>query len=175
MQTSGELLYFNEPGSLSCRDLINQTRAEQACLTITDLPMSGDQANLVFIHLWDTFNPDQTIPGMNFSGSICVYQYTCAANNVTAYTDPHYLLGGKRRALLPPPPQEGEEWVAGRRKDDLMERGMELAIKTGGQHMERLEPGFKALYRGQQLRDQEQEDALTQGKPLKRAALSACA
>jgi len=164
---------FNEPGSLSCHDFLNMTTAEQACLTITELPMSGDQANLYWTSMWATYNSDQTVPGANFSSSLCVYQYACAGKDVDAYTQTHYLLGGKRRSLLKQESVE-EEWVAGRRKDDLMERAMPLGIKQGALHMEKLTPAFAAMRRGQELRAAEAVAAQAEGRTAKRALSSAC-
>ncbi len=165
---------FNEPGSLSCRDLLNMTVAEQACLIITELPMSGEQSTQYFDKLLADWDDTQLVPGANYSGSLCVYQYACAPNNISAYSDQHYLLNGKRRALLPQKGEEEEEWVAGRRKEDHMEHALPLGAKIGALYMDRLKPGFAALRKGQEQRDAEDAVALAHGTAVKRAALSAC-
>jgi hypothetical protein len=91
---------INEPGSLSCYEMLNMTNTE--CLRVTSIPMTETMGNIFFNSLRITYGQNGSIyaPSTNFSGQICVYQYACGASNETAYLQPHYLLGGKKRALV---------------------------------------------------------------------------
>ena len=89
-----------EPGSLSCADTLNMTAAQKACLRTTELPMTGAQANQFFYHSLEPFAPSESFEHLNFSATLCVFQYACAGSDISAYVTPFYLVGGKKRQIM---------------------------------------------------------------------------
>jgi hypothetical protein len=173
-------ILINEPG-FACTDILDTTNASSPtaqCLKITELVMSGVQANQYFRSFWDAYpNAADVIPSANFSGKVCVYQYECAGSDVTQYDQGHFLLGGKRRSLL-------EDKKIGQLKRMQMsqeardEYHMNAALSrihkfATPEIMNTLRPRFEVMEKTRLMRLREEED-ITVGRKHKRAAHSVC-